>query len=205
MNLFFFASFIVFVVWLSYELAKHNKIDSQSQNEYWKKERAANRTRRKPLDDLEYINIPFEKLPMSLMSEDERIAEYHETLRKISESPIVNFTGISNTDLKLRYGVPNLDLLTRYDQSYTMLARTLQKWAQCLYDEGYPKEACQILEFAVSTRTDVSGTYRLLCKIYTENGTPEKIASLYSVAESLNSAMKKTIVRILQESCQSSD
>ena len=83
--------------------------------------------------------------------------------------------------------------------------RTLQQWAQELYDAGCIEEACHMLEFAVSTGTDISGTYRLLCRIYKEQHTPEKIGSLYPIAEVLNSAMQKSIVRILQEADQSAD
>lgn len=195
----FFASFIVFCVWLTYELAKHNRLDEAVKNAFWEKERRANKTERKSLENLPYITIPFDELPVHALEEDERIGEYLETLRTISDSPIVNFTGISNTDLKLQYGAPNIDLLTKYDQNYTVLARTLNQWASRLYENGLRKEALTVLEFAVSTRTDVSGTYKLLCRIYREDNTPEKIEALYPVVESLNSVMKKPIFRILQE------
>lgn len=195
----FFASFIVFIIWLTLKLSKNSRLEESQNQAFWEKERLADNTRRQPLDDLEYITIPFEKLSMDLLPDDERASDYKATLDSLSESKIVNFTGITNTDLKLKYGAPNIDLLTRYDQNYTILARTLQQWASHLYENGYRKEACTILEFAVSTRTDVSGTYKLLCKIYQEENTPEKIQDLYSTAESLNSVMKNTIVRILQE------
>ncbi|MCH5254804.1 MAG: hypothetical protein J1F41_07760 [Lachnospiraceae bacterium] len=195
----FFASFIIFIIWLTYEMHKHTRIDAAIEERFWAKEHKANKTKSKPLDDLEYITIPFDKLPMQLMQEDERATEYKEILRSLSESKIVNFTGISNTDLKLEYGAPNIDLLTKYDQNYTVLVRTLNLWANYLYEKGYSKEAREILEFAVSTRTDVSGSYKLLCKIYKEENTPEKIQALIPIAESVNSAMKNTIVRILQE------
>lgn len=194
-----FSSFIIFIIWLTYEIHKHNRIDAAAEEHFWAKEHRANRTKKQPLDDLDYIAIPFENLPMQLLSEDERIAEYKDILRTLSESKIVNFTGISNTDLKLKYGAPNIDLLMRYDQNYTILVRTLNLWATYLYEKGYPKEAREILEFAISTRTDVSSSYKLLCKIYKEENTPEKIQSLLPIAESINSATKKTIVRILQE------
>ena len=141
---------------------------------------------------------------MDLLSDVSKVDDYKQIIRALSESPIVNFTGINNTELKLRYGAPNIDLLTTYDQNYTLLVRTLQQWAQALYDAGYMQEACQLLEFAVSTGSDVSGTYRLLCEIYKKQNTPEKIGSLYPIAETLNSVMQKTIVRILQEADQSS-
>ena len=194
-----FAIFIVFVVWLTYELHKTNRQEETKRNAFWEKERLANSTRRKPLDDLAYITIPFEKLPTELYAGEDPVKEYLQILHSISESPIVNLTGISNTDLKLQYGAPNIDLLIKYDQNYTMLARTLQQWASFLYEKGNAGQAKEVLEFAISTGTDISNTYRLLCQIYKDENTPDKIKSLYPAAESLNSLMKPSILRILHE------
>lgn len=205
MNFIINASVLIFSAAIFLYLKFHKKTDSSSKEDFWERERAANSTRRQPLDDLNYIKIPIEEFPMSLLEDVPKAEEYKQVILSLSELPIVNFTGLSNTELKLRYGAPNLDLLIRYDQSYTLLVRTLQQWAQLLYDSGYVEEACHMLEFSVSTGTDVSSTYRLLCQIYQEQHTPEKIGSLYPIAETLNSAMQKTIVRILQESGQSSD
>lgn len=197
----FFASFIIFIVWLSYELSKNRRNAEKERISFWKKEAKANGTRRKPLDNLNYITIPFDSLPMDLMSEDDTIREYQQIIHSLADSPIVNFTGISNTDLKLKYGAPNIDLLMRYDQNYTTLACTLQKWANRLYESGYITEALRLLEFAISTDTDVSGTYRLLATIYSASGETEKIEELKNRAENLNSGSKNIIVRILQEFC----
>lgn len=198
----FFASFLVFVVWLTYEISKHDKMDAEKERSFWAKEHRANSTRRKSLEDLSYIMVPLDSLFLQLLPDDEKAAEYKETLRTLSESQIVNFTGITNTDLKLKYGAPNIDLLSRYDQNYTILARTLNQWAHCLHQNGYSKEAREVLEFAVSTGTDISSSYKLLCEIYLQENTPEKIQELYPTVEALNSAMKNAIVRILQEAGQ---
>lgn len=195
----FFASFIVFCLWLLYEIKKNRNSQEKSNEMFWQQEAKANGTRRKPLDNLDYIQIPFEALPMELLKDDPAIAEYHDTLRDLSKSPIVNFTGISNTDLKLMYGAPNITLLSRYDQSYTFLVRTLQSWAQALYEKGYIDEACQVLEFAVETRTDITATYKLLSAIYRQKGQSEKITALIPIAESLNTSLSSHIVAILKE------
>lgn len=205
MNLILFASTLALAVAISIASARNKKTSDAIQQDFWERERAANNTRRKPLDDLPYIKLPMDIFPMELLPDVPKVEDYRQIILSLQELPIVNFTGFTNTDLKLRYGAPNITLLTSYDQNYTLLVRTLQQWAQVLYDNGYPTQACQLLEFAVSTGTDVSATYRLLCKIYQEQGTPEKINDLYPMAETLNSAMQKTIVRILQESDQSSD
>lgn len=204
MNFIIFASVLILSLVIALALSRAKKQTAATQQEYWAREREANNTRRKSLDDLNYIKIHLEEFPMDLLSDVSKVDDYKQIIRALSESPIVNFTGINNTELKLRYGAPNIDLLTTYDQNYTLLVRTLQQWAQALYDAGYIQEACQLLEFAVSTGSDVSGTYRLLCEIYKKQNTPEKIGSLYPIAETLNSVMQKTIVRILQEADQSS-
>ncbi len=194
----FFASFIVFCIWLGYEIHKRRNKDAKITQSFWEQEAAANKTRRKPLDSLNYIHIPFETLPMDLLSDDSEISEYHQTLRDLSASPIVNLTGISNTELKLQYGAPNIDLLSNYDQSYTMLVRTLQNWAAALYAKDYVQEAGTILTFAMDTHTDISASYRLLATIYQKNGTPERIQELVQIAETLNSVMKKPILAMLE-------
>ncbi len=195
----FFASFIIFLIWLSYEISKSRRIGEKAQDAYWEKEAAANNTRRKSLDHLDYISIPFDSLPMEVMKEDEKVMEFHRILHDLANAPIVNFTGFSNTDLKLEYGAPNIDLLMRYDQSYTTLVRTLQQWAEKLYQAGYITETKQILEFSLSTDTDVSGSYRLLADIYSKEGNTDKIRELKDRAQHLKSASRHIIVRILQE------
>ncbi len=205
MNFLIIASTLILAAAIAIASSKSRKNAAAMEQEFWQRERAANNTRRKPLDDLNYIKLPMEIFPMDLLQDIPRVEDYRQIILSLKDQPIVNFTGLSNTDLKLRYGAPNINLLTSYDQNYTLLARTLQQWAQALYDSGFSKEACQLLEFAVSTGTDVSATYRLLIRIYQENGTPEKIDALYPVAESLTSAMQKPIVRMLQEVGQSLD
>ena len=205
MNFLIIASTLILAAFIAIASSRNQRAAAAIEQEFWRRERAANNTRRKPLDDLPYIKLPMEIFPMELLQDIPRIEDCQQIILSLKDQPIVNFTGLSNTELKLRYGAPNITRLTTYDQNYTLLARTLQQWAQILYDNGFSAEACQLLEFAVSTGTDVSATYRLLCQIYQENGIPEKIKELYPVAESLNSAMQKPIVRILQEFGQSSD
>lgn len=205
MNFLLNASVLIFSAGIFLYLKFNKDKKSTPTEDFLERERAANSTRRKPLDDLDYIAIPLEEFPMSLLEDVPKVDDYKQIIRSLSEQPVVNFTGLSNTELKLQYGAPNIDLLMRYDQNYTLLARTLQQWAQALYDAGFVDEARRMLEFSVSTGTDVSGTYRLLCQIYQEQRTPEKIGSLYPVAETLRSAMQGTIVRILQESGRSDD
>lgn len=199
MKFYILASLIIFILVISHNLRKSKRIQASREESFWEKERRANETRRKSLDGLDYINIPLDQLPVHTMEEDERVAEYLRTIHELSTKPVVNLTGITNTDLKLEYGAPNITLLSEYDQSYTLLANTLQQWADLLHAKGYIDEARRILEFAVSTRTDVSRCYDLLSDIYIQSGESDKIAQLMETAETLNSLNKEVILRHLRE------
>lgn len=205
MILAFFASFIVFCLWLAYEIRKSRRLGEKMEKNFWALEEKANSTRRKPLDDLAYITIPSPLLSLHVPEENLRVQEGMEILRTLSTQKIVNLTGWTNTELKLEYGAPNINLLMEFDQNYTLLARTLQTIAKELFIAGQTAEAKSILEFAVSTKTDVSQSYFLLADLYEREACPEKIEELIRTAETLKSVMKKTIVRTLQESGPYSD
>lgn len=200
MNSFILASSIALAIILAFTLNKQKKSAKAMEQSFWAREREANSVRRKPLDSLNYIHIPLDKLPFDIMADDTSIAEYQTLIKDLSTQSIVNLTGYSNTDLKLEYGTANITVLSEYDQNYTVLVRTLQQWADILYDANYVEEARVLMEFAVTTGTDISRTYYKLADIYTASGDIFQIEQLIAQAESLRTSTKNTIVRTLRES-----
>ena len=196
----FLASFIVFIITITLASKRAEKKRNKQSEDFWERERRANSVRKKSLDDLEYISIPFDSFPMNTAADDDIIASCHKELEGLRDEKIVNFTGFTNTDLKLEYGTANITVLSQYDQNYTLFVRALQTWAKRLHELGYHDEALTVLEYAVATRTDISATYYLAASIYHEKGQPDKIKHLLFVAETLQSAMKNSIVRTLKES-----
>lgn len=199
MKFYILASLIIFILVIAHNIRKANNIQQKNEMSFWEKEKLANETRRQPLDGLNYIKIPLDRLPMHTMEENEQVAECLRIINELSEEPVVNLTGITNTDLKLEYGAANITALTQYDQNYTLLASTLQQWADLLYREGFVEETRQILEFAVDTRTDVSRCYDLLANICLQNGDNDKIEELKEIAKTLNSLNKEVILRHLNK------
>ncbi len=200
MNFIIFATFIIFTSILSMTIKRHNRSEKNQQEQFWEREKRANQVRRKPLDDLDYVTIPLENLPTAGLAEDVIVQDCLNTLVSLSQEKIVNLAGYTNTDLKLTYGTANITALSQYDQNFTLLAQTLQKWADTLHNAGYMAETRQILEYAVlSIRTDAGTSYRLLASLYDQDGEQEKVAALYDTALSLTSPSGKTIARTLLE------
>ena len=200
MNLLLLASTIIFISLLTGLIKKHTKKVKKAEQAFWDKELAANHVRKKSLDSLDYVTIPMERLPLGIMADNEKIQEYISIIQALSARKIVNFTGITNTDLKLTYGTANITALSEYDENYTTLITTLQRWAKLLYDGGFVDDTCTLLEYAVSIGSDVSATYYLLADIYQARQQEDKIFELIDSASDLNSKKGKTIAHTLRES-----
>lgn len=198
MKFYILASLIIFCLVIFHNVQKSKRQREHDEQDFWTRERQANSVRRKSLDDLPYVQIPLETLPMQVCGKDPQVADCLRIINELSLQPIVNLTGFSNTDLKLEYGTANITILTEYDQSYTLLVTTLQRWADLLYNAGYTDETRQILEFAVSTGTDVSRSYDMLADLYIAGGQSHRISDLYQNAQTLNSLNREVILRHLQ-------
>lgn len=194
----FLASFLVFCVIFYLRNKKTDMQRERQRKEYFELEAKANNTRKQPLDNLNYINIPFDSLPTTICTDDSVIKECLSDLENLCNEDIVNFTGLTNTDLKLQYGPANLPYLQKCDLSFTHLVRVLNDWSAQLSKLGFNDDALTVLEFAISIKADVSNIYFLAADIYIEKNTPEKIDELISTASQLNSIIRDSIIRTLK-------
>lgn len=195
----FLASFIIFSIFISFTIKRQAKNRKKEDADFWARERKANSIRRKSLDSLNYISIPLESFPTNLMNENPEVMDCINMAEYLTSQKIVNLTGWSNTELKLEYGTANITTLSEYDQNYTLLVRTLQKWADLLLDAGYGKEASVLMEFAVRTRTDIGRTYYQLADYWAFRGEKSRIEELIRAAEDLRSSNRDIIIRHLKE------
>jgi hypothetical protein len=194
-----FASFIIFILLVRHNIRRNRRIEENSEKAFWERERKANDVRRKPLDDLVYVKPDMSSFPVDIMADDPEVTECRELIRELANEKIVNLTGYTNTDLKLKYGVANLKLLSEYDDRFTLLVQTIRKWADRLWENGYTVEAVPLLEEQVRIHADVTSAYRKLAVYYRDNNEPEKIETLRKTAETLNSSSKNVILKYLDE------
>ena len=192
-------SLLIFIIVMHFKITRSGREMEHRLDDFWEKENRANSVRRKPLDDLNYVEVPDRFLEFPYDPADDRVNEALRILRSLKDVPAVNLTGISNTDLKLQYGTANISKLTEYDQNYTMLVRSLQTCANSLHKNGHDDKAEEILEYAIETGSDISASYDLLSDIYLSSGRSELLPGLIKKAEGLNSLMKDHILRLLSD------
>ena len=197
MNYIIFASFTVFALFVRGWIKRSNKLNTQNRKAYLENESLANNTRRQSLDDLDYINIPTDFLDSSI--DIENLQPYLKELENLSQVKIVNLTGISNTELKLQYGVANLPLLTQYDEAYIKLSRVLNKIGLIYFDNNNFNLAKTYLEFDLVNKSDIRSTYETLANIYFQENDNTKLKKLIDKASSLKSINRNIICRNLQK------
>lgn len=198
MSFYILASLIILGIFVASTVQRRKKEMENAEKEFWNREYRANNVRKKSLDNLKYITIPIQTFPTNVLNDNPVILECIETLSELTTSKIVNLTGMTNTDLKLEFGTANITALSEYDENYTSMVVTLQKWADELLKEGRYDEASILMEFSVSTGCDITRTYLKLAEYYSLNLRDEEIEKLIGLAASLNSSNKNTIMRKLQ-------
>ena len=183
---------IAFLVVLNVRIRKSNRQQQNAEEAFWERENRANATRKQDVSNLPYITIPKEIILSNIGTDSEK------KLSNLSEKQILNLTGLTNTDLKLEYGVANLEFLSSCDEHFTELVTALTDYSKDLLDRDMNKEARSVLEYAVSVQADAKPLYIRLAKLYLESGTPEKIDDLITAADQLHSLSKTSIVADLK-------
>ena len=144
----FLAIFIVFCLTLGFYIRKNDNAQQKVQDEFWEKERLSNAVRKKDISKLDYISIPLDKIPVKLESSTEN------TIFSLAQKPMLNFVGISNTDLKLEYGTANLDTLMEYENNFLDFVALLPDYATELIEAGEKESALMLLEAASNANAD---------------------------------------------------
>ena len=158
---------------------------------FFEKERLSNTVRKKDISQLDYITIPFEKIPQQLNTLTEK------DFFSFAEKPMLNLSGISNTDLKLEYGTANLAILSEYDTNYMNMISLLPAYVDELLEAKQVDTAQALLEFAINTKADSRKLYQQLVSIYKETNQLEKIDHLKTMAEQLPDMTKNIIQKDL--------
>ena len=177
--------------------ARAVKRDQKKRDDFFQKESEANSVKKRDISALPYI-VPDEAL-LNTDSSDPKINELFSELKTFKDKKILNLTGISNTDLKLKYGTANITELSECDDNFTSYCKVLYSIGKAYNEIGDTVSARRFLEYAVGIRTDITDNYVLLAYIYRDNNELNRIDDLINIAGTLNSLSKQTIILKLND------
>lgn len=178
---------------LAYFRKKSTDKQNEVQQQFWEQENLANSTLRQDISELEYISIPLDKFPLDTES------EAAETIRGLSNQKIINLSNYTNTELKLKYGIANLDTLSEFESNYFTLEKALESYASELLADERTSDAQNVLEYAVTIGSDISNIYLMLAEIYKEQDNLDRLSWLITEASNLKTLIKDSLVQKLND------
>ncbi len=173
----FLTAFLIFVLLLAARFAYLRGKREKDAEEFWAREEEANHVPDTDLSELPYIAVPIEEFPIGRYDDDE-ILSIEETLISISKRRIINITGMTNTEVKLKYGTGNLEVLEEMEEAYNELTVIITDYAKCLMEHDDYEAASLVLEYGVEIDSDVSANYELLGDCYKALGRESEIEDL---------------------------
>ncbi len=192
---------LLFLIWLAIRIKSLDAKQEQEEAEFWAKEKAANATPAMDISNLRYITIPIEKFPLNF-SNDEKVMEIESELIELSTHKLLNLSGISNTDLKLTYGVPNFETMTQIGEDFDKMCILLNSYAKILISSDKEEDAVKVLEFAIGVGTDISESYIMLANLYKKRSQQEKLGFLRERILNSNLLLKDSILNKIDNSTE---
>ena len=186
---------IIFMLVLAFFRKRSTDKQNEVQQQFWEQENLANSTLRQDISKLEYISIPLDKLPLSLES------EAVETIRALADQKIINLSTYTNTELKLKYGIANLDILSEYESNFFTLEKSLESYASELLAADRSSDAQKILEYVVAIGSDVSNIYLMLAELYKAQDHNDRLSWLIAEASKLKTLTKDSLIVKLNAIC----
>ena len=101
----------------------------------------------------------------------------------------------------MAYGSKNMEELSRADQRYTTLCRSLNSLSKAYMRTGHSAEALTLLRFAISCGSDIKESWMLLGQYHMDRDEREEMDKLIEKAAGLpeDSHTKKDILKELKE------
>ena len=191
--------FIIILIVIQLYLKKSTRSGSERSKKYWEREQKANSTRKQDISSLNYIKWD-DALPAidnnltlaDILNNSPEALKAYNNIQTLKTEPMLNLSEYSNTDLKLKYGVANLDTLTQYEDNYTSFIKSLSELI--LIEHKDISDATAFLEYAVKIGSDIRLTYTDLYALYSEAGNASKIRQLRQYASLIKSVNKDLIV-----------
>lgn len=197
--------FIIILVVIQLLLKKNDKSQDDKLKQFWEREQKANTTRKMDISNLNYVQwddtLPVRdnnRIMSDILDNNSDAANAYNIIMSLKGKQMVNLTEYSNTDLKLKYGVANLETLTEYEDNYTLLIKNLALLGHILMEQNDTPDAASYLEYGIRIGSDIRSNYSDLKAIYTADGNTAGIRKLKQYAELIKSVNKETIMGILE-------
>nr|WP_302598441.1 hypothetical protein [uncultured Cellulosilyticum sp.] len=153
----------LFIIGISTKHMILKKGTNKESEQYWAREHAATFARKSEIPAAFFMAIDFSVYPVV---DDEGCTQLYNKIMLFKERPLVNLKGMSNVELKERFGTMQLEKLSYYEQNLMEYMTTSCAYGKLLFEKGYLPESQKVLEYIISLGCDLSQCYLTLADVY---------------------------------------
>ncbi|MCL2874237.1 MAG: hypothetical protein FWE29_04815 [Defluviitaleaceae bacterium] len=178
---------LAFIVWLHISMMMgRKKNNSKKISDIAYEESEANFARKKPLPDDFYFQPDISDLPVKDYADPKcKAAVKQARVLKLVNAKMIRLpSSMTNLEIKMDYGVANLETVTNGEEVYQGFLEALLSWAGVLSDNGDNEDAKKILEKAIELGCDISRCFISLAKLYLADCNKNSIEKLIKQLES---------------------
>lgn len=198
----FLITFVSATIALQVMLRKENNGFAKKLDNLMDDERKANLTVKKNIDANIFIEPDITKLPFKEYSdtpENQKLINIQNLVKRKAELKMVKFDKtVTNTDLKLKFGMNNLENITFYEEHYNSYVKALNDWAEILIKINNISDAEIILKETIDFRSDLSSSFIMLAEIYKMNNNINELNNLKEKIKNSNLKLKNKILNSIE-------
>jgi len=199
----FFIIFVILIFIFQHHLRKNNKIENKAKDEFWQKEHKSLVVRKKVLSKEDYIVPDITNLALSIPqdmepSDELQLKQLVKKIKDLSTHDMMNFSDLSNTELRLKFGTANQSIITNNEYSYNNFLKALASYASLMNDYNLVDESLLALEQCISLGSDYSEHFSHLGQLYLDKHMQAEFNALKDTANTLISLNKKGILEKLK-------
>ncbi len=154
---------IAVIIWLNVRLIINSRGYKKDFYKFIEDERTANMARKKDIPAEFFIKPDVSRLPVKNYAQQSRLASKQEAALKSANNTMIKFnTPKTNREIKLEFGLANLDNVINYEENYQQYIRKLTDWAEQLILEGYIEDGQKVLLEAIEFGADSFICFKLL-------------------------------------------
>lgn len=149
------------------------------------------------LNDIKFIKVDFSDVKFKAKSSETK-GEI-KNLLSFSDMKIANYKGMTNNELKKKYGSNNFDDVLSYQTNYEDLLKQIRTTAECLIQDEDDKGAIAILNEAIDIGDDVTKSYTMLADLYAKNKMRKEMYHLVDTVKTNKNLSQKKIMNYISK------
>ncbi len=197
-----FIIFVIFVVLFQYHLRKNMRQENINREQFWNNEEKSLSTRRKEFNENDYIKPNLSKLSFPTVhslnpGQTLHYQQIKNRLQELSSMDLMNFSNLTNTELRIRFGTANQTVITQNEANYNSFLKSLADYGHLMIEFEEINEAIVAFEECIRLGSDYSDHFITLAQLYLQKNQRYKVTDLIEKAESLKSLNRSIILKKL--------